>query len=400
MEVYILDSLLRRVEVIDRFESLIWTERFKAFGDFELQVRSTPENRRRLQNGVKLAMNESHRVMTVETVEDGTDDEGRATLKLSGNSLESILLDRIAKPTLAGQGTWDINTPPAAVVRKLFTDICVTGILDPKDQIPFVVEGLHPAMTASNIPEPVDPIDAKIPPKPLYEAIVDICDVWTLGFRLLRNYDMSQIFWDVYTGSNRTAGQTSRPPVIFSPDLDNLKNTKELSSIESSKNVAYVVALNGALTVYPEDVLPDSDGFDRRVLYVDANDITLPYGTLVDGVPDAARIAFEAACRLRGKEELSKYRAFQAFDGEINQSSNYKYQRDYYLGDLVTMRNTDGVANDMRVTEQIFASDREGDRSYPTLEVNQFINTGSWLSQGVKTWADYESDPAEWSDMP
>jgi hypothetical protein len=45
MEVFILDSLLRRSQVVDKFESLIWTERFSEIGDFELDLKSTLEAR-------------------------------------------------------------------------------------------------------------------------------------------------------------------------------------------------------------------------------------------------------------------------------------------------------------------------------------------------------------------
>jgi hypothetical protein len=41
MEVYILDSLLRRTEVVDQFESCIWTERFSEHGEFEIDIKST-----------------------------------------------------------------------------------------------------------------------------------------------------------------------------------------------------------------------------------------------------------------------------------------------------------------------------------------------------------------------
>lgn len=389
MEVYILDSLLRRIDVVDKFESLIWTERFREFGDFQLVVRSTQQSRAQFKNGVQLAMNESYRVMTVETVEDGTDEDGKRILTVTGNSIESILLDRVAKASLASTGTWDITDTPAAIARKIFHDICVTGVLDPGDKIDFVNEAMHPKMVTSNIPEPIDPIIANLPVQTVYDAIKDICDVWTLGFRLLLDFEMNQLYWDVYSGSDRTSGQTTRPPVIFAPDLDNLTNTKELSSIESSKNVAYVFAKNGSLIVYPEDVDPLVDSFERRVLIVEAQDIELPAGAALD-----------SAMLQRGKEEISKNRAFQAFDGEINRSSQYKYQVDYYLGDLVELQNDDGVANQMRVTEQIFSSDSEGERNYPTLTMNTFINTGSWLSQRTKTWLDYDADPITWSEMP
>jgi Siphovirus ReqiPepy6 Gp37-like protein len=378
MEAYTLDPLLRRINVIDRFESLIWTERFKAFGDFEMEIESTQATRTLLKTGTLLAMNESHRIMTVETSEDGLDSEGRRMLSVKGRSLEAILFDRVAKNSTADLTTspkWIITDEPAKVARKIFHDICVTGVLDPADVIPFIIEGTF--MPEDTIAEPLDPITVEMEPTTVYTAIEQICSVWNLGFRILRNYDESELYFDVYTGSDRTTAQTVLPPVIFTPSLDNLQNTKEFTTIEKAKNVAYVYSPAGFQKVYPVGVDPEVEGFERRVLVVNATDIT-------SDNPDVT-----AALIQRGNEELSKNRTFQAFDGEISRFSQYKYGTHYNLGDVIEMRNTDGVINNMRVSEQIFVSDREGERSYPTLTLNTFITTGSWLSWlNNKVWAD------------
>jgi len=388
VELYTLDALLRRENVIDRFESLIWTERFQEFGDFQLDIVSTAANRNLLKVDTWLAMNESHRIMRVESIEDGNDSENRRVLTVKGRSIEAILLDRVAKESLSNLTTsprWIITNPPATVARKIFHDICVTGILDPNDVIPFIVEGSF--LSPSTIPEPIDPITVELEPVTVYDAIKNIGDVWNLGFRMLRNYDMSQLYFDIYTGSTRTSAQNVLPPVIFTPELDNLQNTKELTSIDQTKNVAYVYSPAGFQMVYAIGVDPDVEGFERRVLVVNASDIT-------DENPDVASALIQ-----RGNEELAKYRVYQAFDGEISRSSQYKYGTHYNLGDIVEMRNLSGVTNNMRVTEQIFVSDREGERSYPTLSLNTFINTGSWLSWlNNKVWSELTTE--EWATQP
>jgi hypothetical protein len=176
--------------------------------------------------------------------------------------------------------------------------------------------------------------------------------------------------------------------VVFSPELESLQNTTELTSIANYKNVAYVFSPAGYATVYPPDVNPDTEGFQRRVMVVDASDIT-------SDNPDVT-----SALEQRGAEALAQQRSFRAFDGEINPNSTYKYGTDYFLGDLVEMRNTDGVTNNMRVTEQIFVSDGEGERTYPTLSIALFIDTGSWLSwENAQVWEDL--GPTEyWSTLP
>lgn len=404
MEVYPLDPLLRRIDIVEDHESLIWTERYKQYGDFELTVASTQRSRNLLKPDTLLAMNESHRVMKVESFEDGTDQDGRRMLTVKGRSIEALLYDRVARNDLLGTTTttgtgedavttdkvWTLTGTPAAIMRKIFHDICVTGILSVHDKIPLINEG-STFLPATTIPEPIDPITVDLDPVTVYDAEVQIADIWNLGFRLIREYDTSKLWFDVYTGTDRTSGQATRPAVIFAPELDNLQNTKELTITENTKNVAYVYSPAGFQMVYAIGVDPEIDGFDRKVLVINATDVT------TEKYPDPEDVA-TALIRI-GNDELVQYRASQAFDGEINQHSAYKYGLDYFLGDNVEQRNSSGVANVMQVTEQIFVSDQEGDRSYPTLTKAQFINTGSWLSWlNNKQWSELTTE--EWVDQP
>lgn len=389
MMVYILDSLWRRQLVVDKFESLIWTERFSAYGDFELVVHSTLENRNRFRKGVRLAINESKRAMILETVENRTDDDGTALLKLKGRSLEAIMDSRLGRGALADLTTvkkWTWIGTPAWIATNMFKDICIDGDLDAGDIIPGV--SLGSIFPADTIPPPPDTITYEVDPKSLYAIIKELCDIFLIGFRLVRDGDTSNLYYDVYSGSDRTTRQTTLPAVVFSPDFDNLKNTTELSTIATYKNVAYVISPVGSVVVYPLDVDPTVSGFDRQVLFVKADDIT-------DTVPADAT----AKMTQRGLEELAKNRQLFAFDGEVSQTSQYKYGIDYNLGDLVELRNVDGVISNMQVTEQIFVSDKEGDRSYPTLSLFELIEPGTWLARPpAQVWQDVP-DTEHWGDL-
>lgn len=387
MEVYILDNLRRPIDVVDRFESFIWTERYAAMGDFELALMSNSSNRRRFAVGTRISTTESLRLMEVETLED-KDTDGEKILTIRGRSLEKILDDRIARPSTADltvSPKWVLTGLPAVIARKLFHDICVLGVLDPGDIIPGVIEAsIFPEDT---IPEPTDTITVEMEPDTLYKNMVDLCNIYDLGFRLVQDPNTWQLYWDVYSGSDRTTAQSDLPPVIFSPDLDNLKNPTELTSNALVKNVAFVLSSVGHEWVYPSDVNPSISGFERRVLLVKADDIQ-----------DEDPLVASARMIQKGREELAKCRSFAGFDGEITQNSQYKYGRDYNLGDLVEQRNTDGVTNYMRVVEQIIVQDREGERSYPTLSINKFIMPGSWASWDFnQEWVDL--GPETWVDV-
>jgi hypothetical protein len=381
MELYILDDQLRRVQVVDRFQSLIWTERFRSLGDFQLTVHATNDNRKTFVEGVKFAMNDSWRVMEIETVADAIDTDGRATLKVVGPSFENLLTQRIARYSLSDDldTKWISSDVPAAIAREIFHHICVAGTLSANDVIPFINEGstLFPTDT---IDEPTGTIDYEMDPMTVYDAIKKLCDVYDMGFRLVRNYDLSELWFDIYMGSDRTSQQTDYPAVIFSAALDNLQNTSQVSTNNTYKNVAYVISPVGTRVVYSPDVDSSVAGFDRRVMVVTASDIT-------DVVPADANARMDQ----RGYEELAKARRFSGFDGEMNQNSQYKYGTDYFLGDLVELRNTQGGKSVMQVTEQIFVSDKEGERSYPTLEIQRFVIPGSW---------DDASPTLVWDDAP
>lgn len=390
MELYVLDSLLRRTQVVDQFESLIWTDRYADCGDFELDIVSTNATRAMFQVGTHLAVNNSYSVMTVETSEDTESTDGKDILKVKGFSIEDVLKDRVAKNTMSSttfEPTWNFTDTPGNIARAMFDHICRTGSLNTNDIIPFLQPGS--IFSAGTNPESTTPITWSQAPAVLFDAIKELCDPYDLGFRLYRNFDNSQLYFEIYTGDDRTTRQTTLPAVIFGPAFDNIQNTTELINIQGSKNVAYVFSPAGYKVVYGEHVDSSIVGFDRRVLVVNA-DVAL-------ADPASDTLMTEA-----GTQALNNVRATEMFDGEINQYSTYVYGVDYTLGDIVEVRNRDGVTTYKRITENILISDSNGDRSYPTLAAGVFLGVNTWASLTNKStvWNDYDADTTTtWSTL-
>lgn len=382
MEVYVLDEWLRRTEVIDLFESCVWTDRFALSGDVELVVEGNQNYRRILKEGVLLACNESDRIMQIETVERTQDDQGRRMINVKGVSAEKFYLDnRIALRTRSAMGDnpgWSFFGTPAWIARQIFDIICVQGFIAFRDLLPFYVAGnTYPKDT---IAEPPIEINYEAKPGSVYDILVDICSSYDLGFRIVRNQDWGELRFNVYSGNDRTTRQTGVPAVVFSSNMDNLSGINEYESSAGYKNCALVIhKARSVTTVYSENVDPDIKGFERRSILVDGNsvDSTLTGNALAKALEDL------------GKQELGKLGRLAAFDGEVSQFGSYKAGKDYFLGDLVEIQSETGANSIMRVTEQIYASDAQGDRSYPTLSVNKYITPGSWLSWDyAQTWSD------------
>jgi len=390
VELYTLDSLLRRREVVDKFESLIWTERYSDLGDFELDIKSSLYARGLFLPGTQLATNNSYRVMTVESVEDTKDPDDKDILKVKGRSLEDVLDDRVARNAMTDTTTepnWTLTGTPGDVARQMFDHVVRTYSLDAADALPFLQPGS--IFTAGTLGEPATSIVWQQNPDSLLNAIKAVCQAYDLGFRLVRNFDLSQLYFDIYVGNDLTTRQTIKPSVVFAPAYDNIQNTSELTVTQGTKNVAYVYSPAGFKIVFGENVDPGVSGFDRRVLLVSASGIAA-------GDPDA-----DALMQQAGMEALAAKRASQLFDGEINQYGQFQYGIDYNLGDIVETHNSDGVITYKRVTEHIYISDSNGDRSYPTLVADLFVGTNTWLDHNndPTTWLDLDADLTAWADL-
>ena len=341
MGLHILNSHFQRESMIEKYESYIWTERFSAYGDFQLIIQSNPTNRARFPKGTYLGLDGSMRVMRIKTVEDTRDDEGKAVLKITGPSLEQVLEERIARgnwSTLEAIPKWILTGTPAGIARKIFMDICASGVLDPRDTIPLLQPGSF--LPPDTLPEPDVIVSMELEIASVYAVLKEICDAWDLGFRLIKKGDDQELYFNIYSGNDRTASQTGAAPVVFAENLDNLSNITSLQSDVGYKNVAYVFCDIATAVVYSPEAPSNVSGFDRNVLLVKVDDI----GDLTAGP------ALQAFLIKRGQEELAKARKTAAFDGQISQNGKYKYNEHYTLGDMVEMRNSDGAKKLLRVS--------------------------------------------------
>jgi hypothetical protein len=388
---YILDDQLRREEIVESYESFIWTERYNDSGDFELVIEPRVAESNLTLPGTLLTIDNSDRVMQIDTIVANIDEDGKRFLKISGRSIESWLVHRANQSAFYPGGAMaevSIDDLPGDIMRDLVDDICRTNADITQDNIPFLQAGTYSSFTGS-IPEPASTINFRHPVATLYDTIKAVANPFDLGFRLIRPNDDSELYWEVYTGFDRTTGQIDRDPVIFSPEVfDNVSSSSEINSNALEKTVAYVFHPVTTRVVYADGYDSTNAGSSRKVLLVDASDIDLPAGTALDNALD-----------FRGRQELARNRYVMGFDGAITPRSNYIYNTHYQLGDLVELQSNRGYKRILRVTEQIFTSDAEGEKSYPTLTFNTLITPGTWHSlPGSQEWYDYIST-VYWSDM-
>ena len=384
MDVFILDALLRPVDVIDEYISLIWTERWASMGDFELVTVATPSSKYRFVPDTKLSIAQSKRVMIIETIEETDDVENGTILKVKGRCLNSLLEKRVAasisSTTSLILSTWDtFGFSPMELVELYFFQVCYSGELSSGDIIPFVQASgtLYPT---ENIPDPYPSgISYSLKPKDLYAAIREICDAYDIGFRFYRDPSASKLYFESTMGCDRTTAQVDFPPVTFSQDMANLIDTTQYTDYSKYFNAVQVIyfykdALENDVTisefVKAEELDFSEGGFDQKTKLLSITQ--LPDGMALIDVPTYL-------IKL-GQEELGRSRPVVLYDGEIAKNNTYIYETDYNLGDIVEVRGNDGGTAFMRVVEQIFKCDDAGEAAYPSLITKSSILPGTWSS--------------------
>ena len=95
MEVLVLNTSFESVGIIDEFESLIWTDRYQEYGDFEITLPVDRKYLSVLKQDYYLWLKESEHCMIIEDIAIDSDLEEGDRFIVTGRSLESILERRI-----------------------------------------------------------------------------------------------------------------------------------------------------------------------------------------------------------------------------------------------------------------------------------------------------------------
>lgn len=350
MDLYVLDKNLELIDIIDEYESFIWTDRYSEYGDFELYTSATQQMIDRIKLGYYIRNQLSDHVMIVEEILITADAEDGNHLKVTGRSLESILDRRIV---------WGLKTISGNLQNGVKTLIneCIISPSDSNRKISnFIFEdSTDSAITSLSI-------EAQYTGDNLYDVIQNICYEANLGFQITLN-DNKQFVFKLYSGIDRSYNQSTNPYVVFSPKFENLSNSNYIESDTKLKNVTLVGGEGeGAERKYT--TVGSGSGLERRELFTDARDISSDVG---DGVT-LTEEEYTSQLQQRGKEKLAENQKTVSFDGTVEASVMYEYGVDYFNGDIVQIENEYGHEGRARVIETIISEDENGTFMYPTFE--------------------------------
>lgn len=357
MEAYILDTNFEVVAILDTFNSFLWTDRYDKCGDFEIYLEASEIAVKLLKEDYYIWTKESEHLMIIEDSEITTDDEAGSYLTITGRSLESILDRRIVWNETVIKGSLQNG------IKKLLDE----NIISPSDSNRKISNFIFEASTDPYISGLT--LDNQYRGESLYEIICSICEANSIGFKITLNNDNKFVF-KLYNGVDRSYDQLSNPYVIFSPDFDNIINSRFLQSKKMLKTLALVIGEEtvdeeGNVTGYKSTTAQISSGggtgLSRREIFVDAGDIYSDSGEepLTDD-------EYKAQLSERGKEILSENSYIKAFEGQVETSKLFIYGRDFFMGDIVQLKNEYGIESKSRVIEVLISQSTEGFNIFPT----------------------------------
>lgn len=351
MDIYILDKDFEVVDVLDSFESLIWTDRYSTYGDFELYTSANVNTIQMLEIGRYLQIESSKHTMIVENMQITTDVESGNHLTVTGRSIESLLTRRITYDTV------DLDGYVEGQIQKLLN----TNVISPTDSNRKIENFIFQTSNDESIARMK--VDMQFTGDSVYDIISTICDSLGIGFKLIVEDD--KMIFSLYNGQDRSYDQDDNPYVIFSPEFDNIINSDFNLQTAEYSNVAFVAGEGeGSNRVKVTVGATDISGIDRRELYVDARDLSSTNGS-------ETLTASQYLNKLisRGNEKLNEAKIQETFEGQNETTILYKYDEDFFMGDIVQIENEFGMEARVRVVEFIRSEGTDsGSETYPTFK--------------------------------
>ncbi len=228
MIAYILNQDLETLDIVDGYESFIWTERFSECGDFSITVTPDSHVLSSLIYPNYLMLKGSDSLMCIEDYELNQKWQEGDFVTVTGRTIDSILdTRRVYYPLTFNNAT----------VQSCLETILNQNVLSPsmaERRYSYIqYRGASPRTASTKY-------TGEFFGEDVLEAVQTLCEVADCGIRMLPDYATRKFVLSFYDGTDRSTSQDIIPPVVFSPKYENLIGAKHYSSPLSFANAAVI----------------------------------------------------------------------------------------------------------------------------------------------------------------
>lgn len=351
MNIYLLNTSLEIVDVIDSYKSLIWTTKYFEAGDFELYLPASEKMLNALQRDYYLVReSDMTQAMIIKNIQITTNVEEGNYLIVTGKCLKSILNRRVVWEQTILSGTVEDG------IRRLVTENLISSPVAERN-INNLILGAKLGVSTT--------MSSQYTGDNLGEVVTKLCKSYGLGFDILLDLDEKKFIFILYQGIDRSFNQSVNPRVTFSNEFENLRTTTYVCNSDEFRNVAKVAG-EGEGKTRKSATVGAGAGLDRYEIFVDARDVSSNEGEV-----DSA--TYNSLLVEKGTEALTGTVIKESIEGEVEPNHTYRLNRDYFLGDVVELVNEYGMSMTPRITEVIETVDENGVSVIPTFSTGEEV---------------------------
>lgn len=339
----ILDKNFVAIHPISKFSAFIWNVGYWDAGEVQLEVPWEAKVYQYLKVGYYLYLRGQEEIMVIETIGLTYDsaDRSKRRIVVKGRTLSALLTRRII------WGYWSATNQDfqTFILQQVNSAI---GPSAPSERIvPFF-------KTKTNESASGVKFSGSGYGENLYDLLQAGCETFELGFKTTYDDDEEAAYFQLYKGVDRSYSQTDRPPVVFSSSFENLGPCRYALDTKEYKTIVLATGReeNGDRTSMIVGAR-NLTGLDRYELYVSTSN---------EQPADIAQSAME---------KLAKVNTLQVMDAEFDSSRQFKFGKDFFVGDLVQVVTDFGLDSVARVTGYIMSWDESGFQEVPTFKIKE-----------------------------
>lgn len=346
MDFYVFDLDFNFHGIIDDYVNIPVTRNYEKKTSFTIEVAPTDKNLQLLKKNRLIAkQTDIEHAFIIETIEfnDGKDSSLSATVF----SLHHLLQKRaiIDQQTFYGK---------VGQVLSQFVEANAVNPANPNRKIPSLVIDSNNAYIGPSVAE-------SRTSGQLDDVLFEIAIKFGVSWDILFDYENKQFVFKVWQGKDRSEQQSINPRVVFAKEFDNVIGQNYIDSENGYKNVAIVAGEGEGVDRKRVIVNDELSGFERNELFVDARDLQSTYYDENNQEVTIPESEYLNILRERGKSKLAELEPIEILDSQIDIVSSFKYEEDFYLGDIVSVKNTRlGIVAHTRIVEVIETFSKEG----------------------------------------
>lgn len=354
MDIYVFDSGYKKLGILQSPLSVSYTDKFKVRGEFSVSIALSNFNADLVKKDNYLLFDKSAGIAGVIDKWLKDTQEGEAPkITITGGLCDTFLYRRIV---------WGQYIKSGSSVD-IVEDLVRTQVIEPEDpkraipdiEIVSTMESRGSSIQYQNTGGNVG------------EAVEDLCSSDGFGFAMRFDAIAKKMIFQVVKGTDRTKGQKEVAPCIFSQQYENILGSNYEENYSTYKNVALVAGEGeGQQRKYVTTGDAEVSGKQRCEVFVDARDLQSTNGDTTIPVEE-----YEAMLDQRGKEQLDTLRPVVNFDCTVNTEGNIKYGVDFFLGDKVSIEDSNFGELDAEISEVQTVYDSTGKTLYITFGYNQ-----------------------------